>query len=145
MNWLSLAVLIVAGAYFLQQVYKENVPVDVVQFYNLPAKVLNTDKKVARGDYLEYEIEYKKYVDLPARISRSLVNDRVVTLTNTETGSAPVTIFHYDGRRKVIVRVKIPENIFPSRYQLETTMTYQVYKDRCHHERYNTEWFEVTP
>jgi hypothetical protein len=113
-------------------------PVNVVDFFNEPCPILNPDGKVKRGEYLEFSVEYKKFINYPAQVSRSLVNDRVVTLT-CETGSLKPN----NGKHKTNIRVFIPLNVFPGKYKLITTMTYQVNPLRHIIESYETDWFEV--
>lgn len=138
LNWLALLTLVGWTGFLGQLLWWWYVPVNVVDYYNLPAKVLNPEKKVKRGQYLEFELEFEKFLDIPGKISRSLVNDRVVALT-CETGAT-----HCMGRHKTKVRVFIPLNVWPARYYLRTVVTYQVNPLQTAQEGYVTEWFEVT-
>lgn len=140
LNWASMVVLFVWAGFLLQVAYWLHYPVNVVDFYNIPAKVLNEKKTVARGEFLEYEVEFQKFENIPAhRITRSLLNDRIVTLTYCESGSLPSS----NKRQKTIVRVFIPKNVWPGKYYLKTDMCYSVNPLRDFHETYETEWFTV--
>jgi hypothetical protein len=113
-------------------------PINVVDFFNEPCPILNPDSRVRKGEFLEFVVEYQKFMNYPALVSRSLVNDRVVTLT-CETGALKPN----NGRHRTIIRVFIPLNVFPGKYKLVTIMNYQVNPLRNILESYETDWFEV--
>jgi hypothetical protein len=134
----SLVVLIGWLGFLGQIVWWLYYPVNIVDFYNEPCPILNDGGKVKRGEYLEYMVTYKKFVNIPAQVSRSLINDRVVALT-CETGALKPN----SGKHNTIIRVFIPFNVFPGKYKLVTNMTYHVNPLRSIIESYETDWFEV--
>jgi hypothetical protein len=132
------AVVLASWLIFLGQIFWWiYYPVNVVDFYNEPCPILNTDGKVKRGEYVEFLVDYRKFLNLPAQISRSLVNDRVITLT-CESGSQ-----RQGNRKETVVRVFVPKNVWLGKYKLITTMTYKPNPLREVQESYETDWFEV--
>ena len=99
-------------------------------------KILTPQVKL--GGTFEMLIDYCKYIDNPATVSRSLLNDRIVSLT-------PYVSTLPKGCQTKIVSVVIPENMFPSKYEMVTANIYVVNFIRTETVTYRTEKFEILP
>jgi hypothetical protein len=81
--------------------------------------ILNLDKKVLAGDYIVYQMDYTKYVDLDGAMTRKLVNEFIIDLTDTITTNPVGT-----GVNRMII--PIPKYADPGKYKLRFTITYKV-------------------
>lgn len=135
--YLAIFVIIGWSAAICHYAYTMIFPTKVIDYHFTQAQVMNQDKRVKRGEFLEFEFLYSKYVDCQGIISRSLVNDRIVHLTE-EKGATPPGL----NQRKMI-SVYIPTNIFPGRYRMVTNVRFPVRSNRDISTKYETEWFEV--
>ena len=100
--------------------------------------ILNKDKKVCAGDYLEWKIEYFKYINKSARVTRVLVNSYVINFDET-TYNVPVGEGIYMDKTSI----KIPENASPGIYKLRLTIVYNVNHLQESTVRVESENFEV--
>jgi hypothetical protein len=103
-----------------------------------PIQILNTNKEVCAGQYLEYKFEYKKFTNKPALVSKQLVNDYIITFDDY-TSNVPI------GEGIVLNRtgVKIPENAPTGRYKLRIAFTYHINPFSTQVVRVESEYFTV--
>lgn len=76
-------------------------------------------KVIKKGDNLVFISDYCKYVDLPAVVSRSFVNDFFYTTT-------PVTTYAKRGCNKMKVVVYIPKELPAGKYYLHNKFSYKI-------------------
>jgi len=124
-------------------------PYDIIEFTNhcctedgsyYQGIVLNEGRKVRRGEMLTIKLEFIKNYDLPARyVTRTLANDRYITLVNNAGGTLQ------KGKHTKTFNIFIPLNIWPGRYRLENTFSYNPNPFRTINEKWVSEWFEVVP
>lgn len=80
-------------------------------------KVLNSGLKA--GEVLQYQIDYEKKSALCGVLSRKLVNDYKIDLSDVSASSSV-------GKDSDIVRIKIPSFAEPGKYYLWWSVTYKV-------------------
>jgi hypothetical protein len=105
-------------------------------------KILNPDKQVRPGEVLVYQIDYCKYTDKQAAVTRSLKNEKttapyplLAATNNVATGCRKATV------RNLI----IPDGVEPGFYTLELSVSYQLNPLRVATVRHRSERFEVLP
>lgn len=112
----------------------EDWPYNTLKFNDPVFPVIN--KKVKQGGLLLYRSNYCKYINLPAKVSRSFVNHLIFSspqmYTNRRTGCNVIT-----------VGVQIPPELPPGIYYLQNIYSYQVNPLRVITLEHNTESFEV--
>lgn len=136
----AMAVIILWTIIGINYLYVQYRPLKIIEHHFTEAEVLNKNKEVKRGEFLLINYKFSKYMDIAGVISRMLVNDRGVPLTNSECALLQV------GKNQTkVLRVFIPENMFPGKYYLVTSIRYPITSDRAETVSYRTEWFEVLP
>jgi hypothetical protein len=135
---MSLAVIVLWTIIGLNELYQRYWPIKIIEHHFTEAMVLNPDKRVKKGGWVDFEYKYSKFKEISGTISRMLVNDRIVPLTSTECAVLPPGI-----NQSKILSVYIPENMFPGRYYLVTSIKYPIGDNRIETVTYKTEWFEV--
>lgn len=109
-------------------------PFDVCDV-RIPSKVIN-DRVYPGGEVL-YEMEYCKYIDVPATVHVRLIDGAMYTLVPFDSHT-PV------GCGRQVVSQKIPQHTPPGEYHLEFSIEYKISQFRSVFERYETEKFTVT-
>lgn len=115
-------------------------PYNVVDVYNEPMPILNENKTIAKGDIIQFEIEYNKHIRVDGHSIKHIVceNGRLVTFAMTDT-NLPV------GYHKVISKsVRVPTDIKANQYCVLTLNTsFKVNFLREVHKSVETEPFYV--
>lgn len=108
---------------------------DVVQ----PFKVLNENKEVQRGGILYYEIEFRKYQEVPVSSTQNIIckDNNLVTLAPTHT-NAPL------GSHKTVAEIVIPNKTSLGECYVAFENIYHVNKLKDVTRQRETEWFTVT-
>lgn len=109
-------------------------PYKTIEF-NKPEAVVET-KQVARGDYLVYVIDYCKYTEKEANISRSFV-DGLIYLTPDGIADVP------NGCGEKRIQMYVPRNMPTGKYRIMQVRHYEVNPLRHENVVYYTEEFEV--
>ena len=109
-------------------------PYHVIDFkgdYKMPTVVY-------QGESTFYDINYCKYMDLPATINREFVDGLTFQASNPQA-----TL--YVGCRTQQVPITIPQTLPAGNYQLRNTVTYQVNPIRTAVYVHYSNWFTVKP
>ena len=127
-------VLMILILFFLYIIYLGTYPFKTLEV-NTPFKVHNSP--VEKGKALIFEMDYCKYTDKSAVISRKLANEVVFSLPDVRTHALI-------GCRKVNVSsVVIPKFVPDGKYTLIQTAHYKINLFRDIYVRYETEEFEI--
>lgn len=95
-----------------------------------------TTPVVKQGGFVHYLNDYCKFIDLPAKVTRSFINGLIYV--------SPSTIVNRPkGCNSFDIAVKIPEELPPGKYQMEMSYQYQINPVRVITIKHNTEEFEV--
>ena len=111
-------------------------PVTVTKFNVARFQVLT--KNVKQGGTLLYVVDYCKYKDFSANLSRSFVDSLVYRTPNT-TGNLAI------GCHQVTTSLQVPLALSPGVYHLEITVSYDVNPLRTETHKLATEEFQVLP
>lgn len=101
-----------------------------------PIKILNQGKSVKVGETLLYEIKYNKHMAICGTLSRKLINNTKIDLSDSKA-SAPI------GEDKDIVPVLLPTYADPGTYYLWWSVSYKVNPLRTVTINVESEKFEV--
>jgi hypothetical protein len=93
---------------------------------------------VYAGEPLIYTLHLKKHVNLPARITRNLLNERVVTYTPYANNLAP-------GEHKKSFSLNVPETATPGPHKLALTFEYDINFMRTVTVKYESAVFDIKP
>lgn len=109
-------------------------PIRVVELHKSPFKILTTT--VQRGEYVEYEIEFTKYLNIKPKATYALVDGIVITLSggSISRGLGP---HHIQEKRQ------IPTSILPGIYRLHIDLEYEYVPWRKLQYSWISEPFEV--
>lgn len=113
-------------------------PFKTVEIRQVPANVLNTDNEVKRAGIVLYTIDYCKYIDAPAKISKMLVNDIVFPGTQTES-NLPL------GCGTKQASYQLPDIDIKGKHHLVITLTYRINFLREETKTFETEPFTIIP
>lgn len=132
--YISMTTIISAGVFLLIILFWLLYPYKTIEF-NKPVAEVET-KEVERGDYLIYILDYCKYTDVEAEISRSFV-DGLVYLT-------PDGIADQEkGCGTARIQIYIPKSMPVGEYQIKQIRHYQLNPIREETAIYYTEKFKV--
>ena len=95
-----------------------------------------TTPVVYQGNFVHYNNDYCKFMDLPARVTRSFINHLIFT-TPVVGVNRPTGCHDFD------IAVLIPSELPPGYYQMEMTYQYEVNPIRTITIKENTEEFVV--
>lgn len=109
-------------------------PYRTIEFNQPLAKVEQTE--VVRGEYLVYVLDYCKYTDVEAEISRSFV-DGLIYLTPDGIADQP------KGCGVARIQIYIPKSMPVGTYQIKQTRHYELNPLRVETVIYYTEKFKV--
>lgn len=134
MYWIAKIVLISAGCFLLYIAYWTLFPFRGLEVKNEPVPV---DRKiVTQGDSLIYYMDFCRYTDKPAIVTRKFV-DGIVFTTDPQAVASPAGC----GERGVLVN--IPENLPPDTYTLKILVQIKINPLRTLTTEFVTEKFEV--
>lgn len=133
---MSLLLFVGMIAFFGVLLYWMFIPLNVMTVVS-PASILTPE--VYPGENLVYEIDYCKYVDKSAVVTRRLINGEVIALPTITTDAA--TGCH----QLLIATTTIPEHLDPGVYSLEVALDYHLNPIRHAHYEFKTEEFVVLP
>ncbi len=129
--------LLLSGLVFLILMYMLYWPVRTIEPRTQPYKVVT--QTVAVGKPILYVVDSCKYVDLPALVTRQLVNDNGQQQTLPSTTSNVPTGCNKSISSTTVIPVGTPLG----RYHLDLTLTYQINSFRQTVVRVSTERFDV--
>lgn len=103
------------------------IEVTLIYWYVYPYKTIEwktdkfpvKEKVIKRGDNLVFISDYCKYIDLPATVTRSFINDFAYVATPTIT-------YAKKGCNKMAVVVKVPKELPSGKYYIHNKFTYKV-------------------
>lgn len=117
--------------YVMYQLYH---PIKIIEFKDDKFKIIKPVVKA--GGTVCYAVNIVKYKDIPAIMSRQLVNGYSYSITTTESNLPK-------GNINIIESVELPKYVEPGKYHIITTYTYNINKFRSIVYTHNTEEFEV--
>lgn len=133
-NYISYGTIAVALLFTVVVFFWLLFPYKTIEFNTDVAKVQN--KQVERGDYLYYEIDYCKYTDKEAKLTRSFVDgvkyDIPDGYSDVEKGCAVR-----------VIQIYIPRGIGTGTYMIKQVRHYEVNPIRTIDVVHFTEQFEV--
>lgn len=133
-NYISYVTIAVALLFTIVVFFWLLFPYKTIEFNTDVAKVHN--KQVERGDYLYYEIDYCKYTDKEAKITRSFIDgvkyDIPDGYSDVEKGCAVR-----------VIQIYIPKGIGTGTYMIKQVRHYEVNPIRTIDVVHFTEQFEV--
>lgn len=131
---LAMIFLSLAGVFLLTIIYWTVYPYRTIEFNTEVAKVHN--KQVERGEYLYYEIDYCKYTDNEAKLTRSFIDgvkyDIPDGYSDVEKGCAVK-----------VIQIYIPRGIGTGTYMIKQVRHYEVNPIKAIDVIHFTEQFEV--
>lgn len=130
--WLLVAGIFLNVAYIL---YLGLYPFRTVEIFNAPVPVTNSP--VLAGSVVEYKVDYCRYTDKPAQVTRTLVGKTVTTLVDfTSTASKGC-------KTVTVANTIIPNYVMSGPYHLEINACFNTtpLQSRC--TKYNTQNFQV--
>jgi hypothetical protein len=105
-----------------------------------PDKILNPGKQVQAGGVLVYQIDYCKYTNKQAEVTRALIGKSVTYALPVSTNNVPQGCTTAVSRNTVL-----PVGTQPGTYKLELTATYRINFLRDISVRHSSESFTVVP
>lgn len=133
-NYISYVTIAVALLFTIVVFFWLLFPYKTIEFNTDVAKVQN--KQVERGDYLYYEIDYCKYTDKEAKLTRSFIDgvkyDIPDGYSDVEKGCAVR-----------VIQIYIPRGIGTGTYMIKQVRHYEVNPIRTIDVVHFTEQFEV--
>jgi hypothetical protein len=118
LNFIAFSSIIVAFILLILFGFWEFYPYKVITFSDEYFPVVN--KVVPQGGQLQFISNNCKYMDLPAKTSRSLIDD-IIYFLPTE-----VTIMPKTGCNSIVITIDIASTIPPGEYRLQNIYEYQV-------------------
>ena len=116
-NILSFITLALTSMFLILIFYWRFLPYKTIKFNNIPFPISTFE--VERGGILQYQVDYCKYTDLGAEVSKTFINDIIYTtpaiITNRPIGCHVSTI-----------TTIIPKELPPSMYKLQIIYRYKV-------------------
>lgn len=115
-------------------------PVQTLEIKNFssPGLVTVASSTYQRGTPLGYVLDYCKYSNYPVKVTRTLVDGQIITLSNS-SGYLPL------GCHKTLVETAvIPDSVAPGLYYLDITVDYTINVFRTETVHYRTNEFTVT-
>ena len=91
---------------------------------------------VRAGDVMTYEVDYCKYTDNPATVSRQIVDGTTITFT-------PMVSLTEKGCDVVNASIIIPEYVSSGTYRLVVHLSYKMNSIRVIEKRFETEEFKI--
>lgn len=132
--YISMTTIVTAFVMMVVAIFWLIYPYKTIEF-NKPEAVVET-KQVARGDYLVYVIDYCKYTEKEANISRSFI-DGLIYLTPDGIADVP------KGCGEKRIQMYVPRNMPVGKYRIMQVRHYEVNPLRHIDIVYYTEEFEV--
>jgi len=99
-----------------------------------PYKVIN--KVVKQGDLLQYEMEYCKYTDTKAIVSRQFIDGIIYSVPES-------TALLNRGCGKLLNSIEVPKNLPPGDYYMKSIVTFEMNPIKTVVNEYKTEMFKV--
>ena len=137
--WLSLGVLLLAGALIVLFFHWSFYPYNVIE-YKQPFEILNEDRQVARGEKLVFRVEYEKFMDIDATASTNITcqDGNLVTISAPTSSRFPIGKGDF-----VMDEVKIPMKTSLDMCKFNLQLHYHPNLIREVILNLETEWFEV--
>ena len=133
----SLFIIVFAIVMMLVTFYLLFFPFKTVDYINSPFSVLNNNKTVEAGDQLQYKVDYCRYTEIPAQVTRILQNNIVYNLPESVIKSNM-------GCNSVVTTILIPKEIACGEYKIMNTVRFEVNFLRTIVKHVETEVFTVT-
>ena len=140
-KYLSTIVLSAMFILILFNTYQNFYPFKTIEYYDMPAKVDTVQLRA--GETLVYHVNYCKFTDKSAEVTRQLIgrDDNPEGATVTQIQILPSNV--PPGCKNVTGKTLIPANTLPGHYYMKTTGKYHVHRDI--EKTWQTQEFEVLP
>lgn len=112
-------------------------PYKTIEFKEMELPVLNENKQVHEGGNLLYQVDYIKYTDVGAYVSRQFVDGIIYNLPRVKSSPKKA------GEYITIASLEIPHSLSTGKYYLQSEVCYKVNPIREICTTYRTEQFEI--
>ena len=137
MYFFSIFLIIFAIVMMLGAFYLLLFPFKTVDYLNSPFPVLNANKTVEAGGQLQYQVNYCRYTESPAQVTRFLQNNIVYNLPDSDIKSNM-------GCNTVVTTIEIPKEVTCGEYKIMNSVRFEVNFLRTITKNVETEIFVVT-